>query len=140
MFHALMDRLTGREPAGRAALQREFGLSESEFTPMWEQANRVLAAPALRRFFDAKQFRRAASEVSYAAGDGDIRRIDRLVEFDDAVWVLDYKTGVEKAAGAELVAEYRAQVEEYCAVVAKLYPGRPVRGAVVFADASVLEV
>jgi len=24
---------------------------------------------------------------------GELRRIDRLVEFDDEVWVLDYKSG-----------------------------------------------
>ncbi len=139
-FHALMDRLTAGAPTDRAALQRGLGIGEREFAPMWEQANRVLAAPALRRFFDAKQFRRAANEVSYAAGDGDIRRIDRLVEFEDAVWVLDYKTGDEKTAGAALIAEYGAQVAEYCAAVAKAYPNRPVRGAIVFADANVLEI
>jgi len=139
-FHALMDWLTGGVPADRAALQRGLGIGEREFAPMWEQANRVLASPALRRFFDAKQFRRAANEVSYATVDGDIRRIDRLVEFDDAVWVLDYKTGDEKAAGATLIAAYRAQVAEYCAAVAKLYPGRPVRGAIVFTDSNVLEI
>jgi ATP-dependent helicase/nuclease subunit A len=135
-----MDRLTGGLPADHAALQRMLGLAEREFAPMWEQAQHVLAAPALRRFFDAKQFRRAANEVSYATVDGDIRRIDRLVELEEAVWVLDYKTGDEKAAGAALIAEYRAQVAEYCAVVGKLYPGRPVHGAIVFADATVLEI
>lgn len=139
-FHALMDRLTIGAPADRAAVQRMLGLAEREFAPMWEQANRVLASPALRRFFDAKQFRRAANEVSYATAGGDTGRIDRLVEFDEAVWVLDYKTGDEKAAGAALIAEYRAQVADYCAVVAKLYPGRPVRGAIVFTDANVLEI
>jgi ATP-dependent helicase/nuclease subunit A len=139
-FHALMDRLTDGAPVDRAAVQRMLGLVEREFAPMWVQAQQVLAAPALRRFFDAKQFKRAVNEVAYATGTGEVRRIDRLVEFDDGVWVLDYKTGDEKSAGAALIEEYRVQVADYCAVVAKLYPGRPVRGAIVFTDASVLEI
>ncbi len=139
-FHALMDRLTGGTPADHAALQRILGLAEREFAPMWEQANRVLASPVLRRFFDAKQFKRAVNEVAYTTGTGEVHRIDRLVEFEDAVWVLDYKTGERRTTGAALIAEYCAQVAEYCAVVAKLYPGRPVRGAIVFTDANVLEI
>ncbi len=41
----------------------------------------------------AKRCLRAHNELAYVAESGDLRRIDRLVEFDDAVWVLDYKTG-----------------------------------------------
>ncbi|MBL0038886.1 MAG: hypothetical protein IPP36_10240 [Nitrosomonadales bacterium] len=31
--------------------------------------------------------------MSYVNARDELRRIDRLVEFDDEVWVLDYKTG-----------------------------------------------
>jgi ATP-dependent helicase/nuclease subunit A len=139
-FHALMDRLTGGAPADRAALQRMLGLAEREFAPMWEQAQYVLAAPTLRRFFDAKQFKRATNEVAYTTGAGDVRRIDRLVEFEREVWVLDYKAGEKKATDTALIEEYRVQVAEYCAAIAKAWPARPVKGLIVFSDAGVLEV
>ena len=138
-FHALMERLTGGGPAERAAVQRELGLSEREFAPLWEQAQRVLAVPELARFFDPAQFRRAANEVSYLIETGEMRRVDRLVEFEDGMWVLDYKTGDAVSAGP-LLDEYRAQVAEYCAAMRRLYSRQKVSGAIVFADGEVVLV
>jgi ATP-dependent helicase/nuclease subunit A len=132
-FHSLMERLTGGAPGGRDAVLRELGLSEREFAPLWEQAQRVLAAPGLARFFDPAQFKRAANEVSYMIETGEVRRIDRLVEFDDEMWVLDYKTGDARSAGP-LLDEYRAQVAEYCAAMRRLHARSQVKGAIVFAD------
>ena len=132
-FHALMERLTGGAPAGREAVQRELGLSEREFAPLWDQAQRLLAAPDLARFFDPAQFKRAANEVSYMIETGEVRRIDRLVEFEDEMWVLDYKTGDARSAGP-LLDEYRAQVAEYCAAMRRLHGRGQVKGAIVFAD------
>jgi ATP-dependent helicase/nuclease subunit A len=136
-FHSLMERLTGDAPAGRDAVLRELGLPEREFAPLWEQAQRVLAAPGLARFFDPGQFKRAANEVSYMIETGEVRRIDRLVEFDDEMWVLDYKTGDARSAGP-LLDEYRAQVAEYCAAMRRLHARSQVKGAIVFADGEAL--
>ena len=138
-FHALMDRLTSALPAERAALRRMLGLAEREFAPMWEQAQHMLAAPALRRFFDAKQFKRATNEVSYMAGTGELRRIDRLVEFDGEVWVLDYKTSARTATEPALIEQYRAQVADYRSAMRLAFGGgRRVNAAIVFADGSTL--
>jgi ATP-dependent helicase/nuclease subunit A len=136
-FHALMDRLSAGAPAERAAVQRELGLAEREFAPMWEQAQRVLASPALTRFFDPSQYQRAANEVSYMIETGEVRRIDRLVEFEDETWVLDYKTGDASTAEPALMEQYRAQLAEYCAAVRRLYARQRVSGAIVFADGEV---
>jgi ATP-dependent helicase/nuclease subunit A len=133
-FHALMERLTGGAPAAREAVLRETGLSEREFTPLWEQAQRVLAAPGLARFFDPAQFKRAANEVSYMIETGEVRRIDRLVEFNDEMWVLDYKTGDARSVDPLLLEQYRAQVAEYCAAMRRLHSRQRVSGAIVFAD------
>ena len=119
-FHALMDRLTAGAPLERAAAQRELGIAEREFGAMWEQAQRVLSAPGLARFFDPSRYKRAMNEVSYMVETGEVRRIDRLVEFEDEMWVLDYKTGDVRTADPALLAEYRAQLAEYCAAVSRL--------------------
>jgi ATP-dependent helicase/nuclease subunit A len=136
-FHALMDRLTAGTPAERAAVQRELGLAERDFEPMWAQAQRILASPELMRFFDPSQYKRAANEVSYMIETGEVRRIDRLVEFDGEMWVLDYKTGDAKTAGPALMDQYRAQLAEYCAAMRRLYARQRVSGAIVFADGPV---
>jgi ATP-dependent helicase/nuclease subunit A len=139
-FHALMERLTGGAPVGREAVLRDSGLSEREFAPLWEQAQRVLAAPGLARFFDPAQFKRAANEVSYMIETGEVRRIDRLVEFEDAMWVLDYKTGDARSVDPLLLEQYRGQVLEYCTAMRRLHARQKVSGAIVFADGEVLLV
>lgn len=135
-FHALMDRLSAGTPVERNAVRRELGVAEREFGPMWEQAQRVLSSPALARFFDPSQYKRAANEVSYMIETGEIRRVDRLVEFDDEMWVLDYKTGDARTADLALLEEYRAQLAGYCAAMRRLYGRRRVDGAIIFADAT----
>jgi ATP-dependent helicase/nuclease subunit A len=133
-FHALMERLTAAAPAGREAIERDLGVPGREFTAMWEQAQRVMSAHA--RFFDARQFRRAVNEISYISASGEVRRIDRLVEREDAVWVLDYKTG-EPKADAALLPQYRAQLAEYRDAMRLAYgPDRRVHAAMLFTDGS----
>jgi len=134
-FHALMDRVTVGAPAERAAVQRDLGLAEHDFAPMWAQAQRILAAPELTRFFDPSQYKRATNEVSYMIETGEVRRIDRLVEFDEEMWVIDYKTGDAKTIDPTLMEQYRAQLAEYCAAMRRLYARQHVSGAIVFADA-----
>ena len=134
-FHALMDRVTVGAPAERAAVQRDLGLAEHDFAPMWAQAQRILAAPELTRFFDPSQYKRATNEVSYMIETGEVRRIDRLVEFDEEMWVIDYKTGDTKTADPALMEQYRAQLAEYCVAMRRLYARQHVSGAIVFADA-----
>jgi ATP-dependent helicase/nuclease subunit A len=62
-------------------------------------------------------------------------RIDRLVEFDDEVWVLDYKLG-----DSEEAARYQAQMREYQVAMQSVYTGKKVLCALVFADGVLSEV
>jgi ATP-dependent helicase/nuclease subunit A len=75
--------------------------------------------------------------VELSDGAGALLRIDRLVEFDDGLWVLDYKSS---GRATPRLADYQAQVANYCRVVAAAYPGREVHGALLFADTTLVEV
>jgi ATP-dependent helicase/nuclease subunit A len=138
-FHSLMERLTGSVPAERAAVRRALGLTERAFAPMWEQAQRILAAPALARFFDPSQHLRALNEVSYVTESGELRRIDRLVEFTDEVWVLDYKSG-SPPADAALAQAYREQLAEYRSAMQPVFPDRPINAMLLFAEGTSVAV
>ncbi len=142
-FHRALELLTSvaQPPAElRARLKAELGLAESEFAPLWDQAQRVVSAPELARFFEPGRHLRATNEVAYCAGSGDIFRIDRLVEFENEVWVLDYKTGARVEIDDVRIEQYRAQVAGYLEAVKHAFPRQQVRAAIVFADASTLEV
>ena len=140
-FHRLMERVTAPAPAtqssanasadARAALQRELGIPERDFAPMWESAQRLLSKPALTRFFDPARYRQAANELAYVNAAGEVRRIDRFVEFDDEAWVLDYKTG-EPPKDVELMASYEAQLQAYGSALAAVAPGKTVHGLLLF--------
>lgn len=135
-LHALMQHLV---PPSRSVdgeeLRRRCSIPIEEFDGLLAQAEALLAAPQLRRYFDPQQYRLACNEMPYVGDDGELRRIDRLVEFDEEVWILDYKLG-ERGD----VARHRMQLETYRAAMQLVYPGRVVRCALVFADGALSEL
>ncbi len=118
-----------------ADLQQRLGIPSAEIDTLWQQAQHLLALPQLQRFFDPQHYLRANNEMPYVNAAGEMKRIDRLVEFGDEVWVLDYKTG-EIADPAP----YRAQMLEYRTAMQSVYAGKKVRCALVFADGVLREV
>jgi ATP-dependent helicase/nuclease subunit A len=93
-----------------------------------EAAKKILNAAELQRFFNADKFVAAHNEIEIAMqvnGELIMQRIDRLVEFEREVWVLDYKTG------AGNIDSHHAQIAAYCDAVMPLYKNKTVRGAVI---------
>ncbi|OGS92803.1 MAG: hypothetical protein A2X75_01205 [Gallionellales bacterium GWE2_58_10] len=147
-LHALLQHLTthfplpsgeglrvGEQAANKNDLQHRLAIPSAEIEPLWQQAQHLLTSPQLARFFDAMQYRSASNEMPYVNARGELKRIDRLVEFDDEVWVLDYKLG-----GSEDAARYRAQMQEYRTAMQTVYAGKTVRCALLFADGVLSEV
>ena len=73
--------------------------------------------------------------MPYVNAQGELKRIDRLVEFDTEVWVLDYKTGASHDP-----APYRAQMNEYRGAMQSVYADTAVRCALIFADGTLSEI
>lgn len=119
----------------RAELQSRLSISSQEIENLYPQAQNILTAPHLVRFFDAQQYRNAYNEMPYINAKGELKRIDRLVEFDDEVWVLDYKLG-----DSEDAAHHQAQMSEYQTAMRSIYAGKTVRCALVFAGGILSEV
>ncbi len=135
-LHALLEHLVPpRAIAGRDFLREMLAVGNEEFEKLWKDAHTILAAPELQKFFDPKLYVRAFNEMEYVSDAGELKRIDRLVEFDDSVWILDYKTGdsIDPDNLAAAAKPYRKQLAEYCAAVSSLVPGKPVASALVFA-------
>jgi ATP-dependent helicase/nuclease subunit A len=111
------------------------GIPTGEMYTLWRQAQALLAHAPLQRFFDPRHYLSANNEMPYVNEAGELKRIDRLVEFVDEVWVLDYKTGETTEP-----APYRAQMLEYRTAMQSVYAGKTVRCALVFADGVLREV
>ena len=140
LLHALLERLADGGHIDRLeafAHWRVPGFDEEAHQRAWPVVKRLLSAPALQVFFDPARYRRAWNEIELADRDGRLLRIDRLVELDDALWVLDYKSSSGETARLDA---YREQVRGYCRALADIFPDRTIHGALVFADAELLEI
>jgi ATP-dependent helicase/nuclease subunit A len=133
-LHALLQHLT-EGIADKSDLQQRLAISAAEIDSLWQQAQHLITLPQLARFFDVRQYRTASNEMPYINSKGELKRIDRLVEFDEEVWVLDYKLG-----DAEDAARYRAQMQEYRAAVQSVYAGKRIHCALLFAGGTMSEI
>jgi len=137
-LHGLMEFLPDAPDVGDALqeeLQRKLNIPAEQMPALWQHALDLLNAPGLARFFDAQYYLAAANEVAYVNAAGQLRRIDRLVEFSDEVWVLDYKTGENTATQS-----YSAQLEEYRAAMQAIHPNKLVRCGLILPDGALNEM
>jgi ATP-dependent helicase/nuclease subunit A len=135
-IHWLLEQLA--PPAAVADedwLRARLAIPEDTFRPLLDVAREILARPALRRFFDPAAYVRARNELAFVDRTGELRRMDRVVEFADEAWVLDYKTGAPPdPAQVDAAAAFHApQLNEYAAALRALLPGVRVRALVIFA-------
>jgi ATP-dependent exoDNAse (exonuclease V) beta subunit len=144
----------GATPWNAQLLAQRFELTNAQALEALTAARRVRAAPALQRFYGdrAQGGASAGSEAPEPAGartpiwsdnevelidvDGAALRIDRLVEFEDGCWVLDYKWQLPPGA----LVDYRRQVQRYAQVLARAGMRKPVRLLLIASDASSVEV
>ena len=137
LFHACLERhAPPGSPRNLRALAARLGIGDNTLANIEGRARSLIAMPQLARYFDPSQYRRARNELAILDRDGNIQRIDRLVEFDDAVWILDYKTGEENAGLPDeaLAALHRPQLARYAEALAGLYGGKRIQAALLLGD------
>lgn len=137
LVHAWLEGVT--EGADEAALRARLALDEGRARAVAAFARRILAQPELAPAFDPARHLAAHNELEFLDRDGRIARMDRLVEFESEVWVLDYKTGaLEEPDLARRAAPYLEQMAGYRAAARALYPGKAVRAVLAFGDGQAL--
>jgi ATP-dependent helicase/nuclease subunit A len=136
LFHACLERhAPPGVPRDLPTLAARLGLTAA-LDAIESAARTLLAQPHLTRFFDPDHYRRAFNELTLLDGNGRLQRLDRVVEFDDSVWLIDYKTGDDSRSltDADLAERHRAQLSGYQALLAGLYPDKPLHAALLLAD------
>ncbi len=143
LIHRLMQSLPDvpnerRAEAGQAYLERAGGdFSATELTEILDQTLRVLRHPKLAPLFGpgsraevpiVGRLRRPKAQPILVSG-----QIDRLAVTADAVLIADYKSGEPRPKRiGEVPQAYVTQLALYRAVLAGLYPGRPIAASLVF--------
>jgi hypothetical protein len=89
-----------------------------------------LAMPEIAPYFERRPGRQVWNEKEVADSTGRLYRIDRLVEDNEGVTIIDYKTGNE--TGAE--DGYLDQLRRYIRIIKDIYPDRSVSGMIAYID------
>lgn len=131
-----------RPDAARRLLAKEAGLTQTQVEEMATAALGVLQHPDFAFLFGPG----SRAEAAIVGGAGLLPpglrisgRIDRLVVRPDEVLFADFKTNRPAPASIEAAdPAYLRQLAMYWAVLSELYPGRPVRAALVWTDGPLL--
>lgn len=138
LIHRLLQTLPDLKPESRASAAERFLARPGHGL---DGAARAEIARETLALFDHPDFAPAwtgdglaeAAIVARIGGRALSGRIDRVVVRDEAVYVLDYKTNRPPPARIEDVPDaYVAQLAAYRAALAPLYPGRPIRAALIW--------
>nr|WP_216667272.1 UvrD-helicase domain-containing protein [Herbaspirillum rubrisubalbicans] len=138
-LHALLERLTHANawpltlPAP-PTLVRWLGISAEMAQVVHAQARVVLAQPQLERFFNPALHRWARNEMEIVTPGG-VLRLDRVVMFEEEVWVLDYKRRLLESERAE----YAAQLARYRSALVSVFSDKRIRSALITADGVLTE-
>jgi ATP-dependent helicase/nuclease subunit A len=136
-LHALFERLPEVAPERRRAVGEAFvagAFPEQDAPALVTTALGVLDDPQFAAVFAPE----ALAEAPVAAVVGDIvvtGTVDRLLVSDSEVLIVDFKTGRRVPATAEAIDPYYLrQMGAYVAALQCVFPGRPVRAALLYTE------
>lgn len=141
LTHTLLQYLPALPPDARRPAALRFlaaraheKIDEARREALAERALRVMDDPVLAPIFAPGSRAEVNISARIRAHGGEIPiigQIDRLAVREDAILIADFKSGVPRDADATPRA-YVAQLALYAVAAAQLWPGRPVRAALVW--------
>jgi ATP-dependent helicase/nuclease subunit A len=140
-IHQLFERLPGvdadlRREAALRWLERSAGIAEVALRE--EIAGTVCTIIADSRFSDLfGPDSLAEAPIAATLPDGRViaGTVDRLLVEPHGVSVIDFKTGRVPAREADIPPAHRAQMSAYAQALAVIFPGRPIRAALLYTGA-----
>ena len=150
-IHLMLEKLVSNSGndhhSGEIAAALGRANDDRELKEWWAEACAVYANPALSEIFHPERSEQAFTEVPiiYRQGDADTAAtvhgiIDRLIVYEDRVWIIDYKThhhATEKNLDL-LAGPYRQQMHYYAEGVQRLWPDKKVRASLLFTTCACL--
>lgn len=140
LIHRLLELLPDLPLEARADAARRFllrpahGVDAATAQAWYEEVAAILDAPAFAPLFAPGS--RAEAPIAALIGAQVISgQVDRLAVTDEAVLIVDYKTNRPPPEAAEDVASvYLRQMAAYRAALGRIFPGKPVRCALLWTD------
>ncbi|MGB6350016.1 MAG: double-strand break repair helicase AddA [Pseudolabrys sp.] len=144
IIHRLLQSLPDIPRESRATVMEAFfaregaGLDAAEQSSLAEKVMLILEDQRFSELYGPASRAEVPIVGKLHTGDNPIRvsgRVDRLAITQGAVFIADFKTDRNPARRIETTpARYVTQLARYRAVLQKLYPGRPVRAALIWTE------
>ncbi|HAR36324.1 MAG TPA: hypothetical protein DCR87_05365 [Acidobacteria bacterium] len=123
--------------AAAAAAVRTTDFSAREILAAAGTVKEFLSLPEVAAYFERRTGRVVHREIELVDARGRLFRADRVVVDPDRVTVIDFKTG--STDDLELRAGYFQQIKIYMAMLSDIYPGRKIKGILMYPDQKKLE-
>ena len=120
-------------------IARWLGIDEELASKALDQANTVLTSKELRSYLTDNQWVQAWNEIDVVSLDGRSFRLDRLVEFEDHLAILDYKLTIPEV-GSEAHDKYRAQLNNYKQELGRIRPDKPAKAFLISSKGEIAEI
>jgi ATP-dependent helicase/nuclease subunit A len=145
-FHKLLEFLTTHSGSQVAVampsaqeLMHWLNIDQERAKKLMERVQLVMDTPILKPFLTDNQWIQAWNEIDIADEQGKSYRMDRLVEFDDHLAILDYKLTIPEE-GDEKYAKYRKQLQGYQALLTRIRQDKPNKAFLISSRGDLKEV
>lgn len=145
-FHKLLEFITPdsanqSKPAmpSEQELINWLGVDEEQAKKLLTRTQTVLEAPELKRYLTSGEWVQAWNELDIASEQGKSYRMDRLVEFDDHLAILDYKLTIPEL-GSEKYEKYRKQLQGYQDELKRIRKDKPNKAYLISSKGEIVEV
>ncbi len=145
-FHQLLEFLTlhsGNQTAALMPSEQELmnwlSIDQEHAQKLMERVQLVMGTPKLKPDLTDNQWVQAWNEIDIADKEGKSYRIDRLVEFDDHLAILDYKLTIPEE-GSEAYGKYQVQLNNYKQELGRIRPDKPAKAYLISAQGKIKEV
>jgi ATP-dependent helicase/nuclease subunit A len=145
-FHKLLEFLTAHSGSQGAVqmpneqeLMNWLGINQEHAQKLMERVQVVMESPKLKPYLTDNQWVQAWNEIDVVSLDGKSFRLDRLVEFDDHLAILDYKLTIPDES-SEAYTKYRKQLQGYQSELKRIRQDKPSRAYLISAKGDLKEV
>ncbi len=96
----------------------------------FQAAQTILSQPHLLNYFDPSKYLNAWNELDLIDENSNLFKVDRLVELNEKLVILDYKLNIP-AQGTDALSKYENQIKKYAEIIRKLRVDKVVEGYLV---------
>jgi ATP-dependent helicase/nuclease subunit A len=115
------------------------GIDQAHAQKVVARTKKVLEAPELSRYLTSGQWITAWNELDIASKEGKSYRMDRLVELDDHIAIIDYKLTIPEL-GSEKYEKYREQLKNYQAELSRIREDKPNKAYLISSEGKIHQI